>query len=124
MKNRSFFQPMHPRHRTKTNPPRQLALWTLAALLAAVFAATPPASAGEAPSWLRSQVTAPVPAHDEKTEAVLLYSETILTVQPNGKIKSLERTAYKILRPEGRSFGTVQADFDSETRINRDRKST
>jgi hypothetical protein len=118
MKNRSFFQPMHPPHRTELNHRHHSALWTLAALLAAAFTTAPLASAGDAPSWLRAQVTAPVPSHDEKTEAVLLYSETVLTVQSNGKIKSLERKAYKILRPEGRSFGTVQADFDNETRIN------
>ena len=66
---------------------------------------------------MHALVNAPLPAHDEKTDAVLLYSEDILNVQGNGKIKSIERRAYKILRPGGRDRGLVLATFDSETRI-------
>src|SRR5262245_15604131 len=71
----------------------------------------------DAPSWMRALVNVPVPAHDEKTDAVLLYSEDTLNVQGNGKIKSVERRAYKILRPGGREHGTVYAHFDTETKI-------
>ncbi len=77
----------------------------------------PAARANDAPQWLHALVNAPLPAHDEKTDAVLLYSEDILNVQGNGKIKSIERRAYKILRPGGRERGLVLATFDSETRI-------
>jgi hypothetical protein len=77
----------------------------------------PQAAAGDAPAWMHALVSAPLPKVDEKTEAVLLYSETVLNVQANGKIKSMERRAYKILRPSGKGYGTVRADFDSETRI-------
>jgi hypothetical protein len=66
---------------------------------------------------MHALVSAPLPKIDEKTEAVLLYSETVLNVQANGKIKSVERRAYKILRPDGKGYGTVRADFDAETRI-------
>jgi hypothetical protein len=66
---------------------------------------------------MRALVNAPLPPHDEKTDAILLYSEDTLNVQPNGKIKSIERRAYKILRPAGRDRGMVLAHFDSETRI-------
>jgi hypothetical protein len=66
---------------------------------------------------MHALVSAPLPKIDEKTEAVLLYSETVLNVQANGKIKSIERRAYKILRPDGTGYGTVRADFDAETRI-------
>src|SRR6202051_415476 len=68
-------------------------------LMAGALVMPPLALAGDAPSWMHAQVNAPLPAHDEKTNAVLLYSETVLTVQSNGKIKKLEREAYKILRP-------------------------
>lgn len=33
-------------------------------------------------------------------------------------MKRIERRVYKILRPDGRRYGTVRADFDSETKIN------
>ena len=77
----------------------------------------PQVAAGDAPAWMHALVSAPLPKIDEKTEAVLLYSETVLNVQANGKIKSIERRAYKILRPDGKGYGTVRADFDAETRI-------
>jgi hypothetical protein len=75
------------------------------------------ARASDAPQWMHALVNAPLPPHDEKTDAVLLYSEEILNVQSNGKIKSITRRAYKILRPGGRTHGTVFASYDSETRI-------
>jgi Domain of Unknown Function with PDB structure (DUF3857)/Transglutaminase-like superfamily len=119
MNSKSFFRLIHRRRRTKTGSNWQLSLAVVAlALLVVAFAAPPLATAGDAPGWLHAQANVPLPAHDEKTTAILLYSETTLTVQPNGKIKSLEREAYKILRPEGKSYGTVLAYFDSETRIN------
>jgi hypothetical protein len=91
----------------------------LFALLAVVLALcqAPRAAAGDAPGWMHAVVNVPLPAHDEKTDAVSLYSEDVLTVQPNGKIKSLSRRAYKILRPGGRNYGTDLENFDSETRI-------
>ncbi|GAC1665289.1 MAG: hypothetical protein NVS9B4_20900 [Candidatus Acidiferrum sp.] len=66
---------------------------------------------------MHALVNSPLPAHDEKTDAVKLYSEEIVTVQPNGKMKALERAAYKILRPGGKAYGLVKISFDSETRI-------
>jgi transglutaminase-like putative cysteine protease len=74
-------------------------------------------SLADAPPWMHALVSAQLPAHDEKTEAVLLYAETILNVQSSGKIKSTERRAYKILRPGGRDYGLIRATFDSETKI-------
>ncbi|HEY8714014.1 MAG TPA: DUF3857 domain-containing protein, partial [Candidatus Acidoferrum sp.] len=77
----------------------------------------PRAFAGDAPGWMHSLVNAPLPAHDDKTDAVLLYSEYVLTIQPNGKIKGQERAAYKILRVGGKKYGLVRADFDADTRV-------
>jgi hypothetical protein len=89
-----------------------------AAMMLVCFAWAPESlRAAEAPQWMHALVNAPLPPHDEKTDAVLLYSEEILNVQSNGKIKSIERRAYKILRPGGREHGTIYASFDSETRV-------
>jgi hypothetical protein len=90
----------------------------LAALFFSLLVMLPPARGGDAPQWMHAVVNAPLPAHDEKTNAVLLYSEDILSVQSNGKIKKVERRVYKILRPDGRQYGTIRADFDAETKIN------
>ena len=75
------------------------------------------ARSADAPAWMHALVNAPMPPHDEKTDAVVLYSESILNVQSNGKIKTIERRAYKILRPGGREHGTIYASYDAETRI-------
>ena len=98
--------------------PLPAAFCALVALLMG-FGYAPRAGAGDkpAPDWMHALVNAPLPAHDEKTAAVLLYSEDVLTVQPDGKIKSLECRAYKILRPEGSGYGTAMDNFDLQTRI-------
>ena len=85
--------------------------------LACVVAGWQPASAGDAPGWMHALVNAPLPAHDERTDAVLLYAEDILNVQGSGKIKSISRRAYKILRPDGREYGVIHASYDGETKI-------
>jgi hypothetical protein len=117
MSNRSFYPATPPRRRNRVWPGRNSWLGIFASLAASALFCILPARAADAPSWMHAQVNLPLPAHDDKADAVNLYSETILTVEPNGKIKRLEREAYKILRPDGKSLGVVRVDFDSETRI-------
>jgi hypothetical protein len=101
-------------------PRRQIRLlFPAGAFLALLLLALCPlASAGDAPGWMHALVNAPLPPHDEKTDAVQLYFEEILVVQPNGKLKEIDRVAYKILRPAGRGYGKWTFPFDNETRIN------
>src|SRR5215470_14742300 len=85
----------------------------LAALTFSFFALSAASRAGDAPQWMHALVNAPLPEHDEKTNAVLLLAEDTFTVQGNGKMKRVERRVYKILRPDGRWVGTVHANFDA-----------
>jgi hypothetical protein len=48
--------------------------------------------------------SAPLPTYDAKTNAVLIYSEDVTTVMADGKMKGIERRAYKILRPKDGSM--------------------
>ena len=89
----------------------------LAGVAGLMLAAAPRAEAGDAPAWMHALVSAAVPVHDDKADAVELYSEDILNVASNGKIKNVHRKVYKILRPGGKGYGTVRADFDSETKV-------
>jgi hypothetical protein len=82
-----------------------------------LFAPWQSAVAGDAPGWMHALVSAPLPSHDEKTDAVLLYSERTVTVLSADKIKITVREAYKILRPGGREYGTVAASFNSHSKI-------
>jgi hypothetical protein len=95
---------------------RRLCLF-LACSILWLFAPLQTAIAGDAPGWMHALVSAPLPAHDEKTDAVLLYSERTVTVLSADKIKITVREAYKILRPGGREYGTVSASFNSHSKI-------
>src|SRR6266566_6869913 len=90
----------------------------LASVFLSLLVTIPAARCADAPQWMHAAANAALPAHDEKTNAILLYSEDVLSVQSNGKIKKVERRVYKILRPDGRQYGTVRADFDAEAKIN------
>jgi hypothetical protein len=76
-----------------------------------------PCVAGDAPPWMHAQMNVPLPAYDDKTDAVLLYSETSVTVVSADKIKTTVREVYKILRPDGRSRGIVQVYFNPQRKI-------
>jgi hypothetical protein len=71
------------------------------------------AAGSDAPQWMHALVSAPLPDHDDKTDAVLLYSERNVSVVSVDKIKTQTREVYKILRPTGREYGTVIVFFRS-----------
>src|SRR5579871_4218714 len=89
------------------------------ALLLLTLGLLPPSagSCADAPAWMHALATAPLPPHKDTTDAVLLYSEEIVTVRPDGRLLTRMRKAYRILRPDGERLRTVQIPFDSQTRI-------
>src|SRR5438270_12142437 len=77
---------------------RQVFFW-----IAVSFVTTEPrAAASEAPQWMRALVGATLPSYDEKTDAVLLYSERNVTVLSVDEVRTQVREAYKFVRPDGR----------------------
>src|SRR5436190_8412695 len=86
-------------------------------LLVGLMASAPAALAGDAPQWMHAVVNAPLPAHDEKDDAVLLYSERNVNVQSADKIRTVVREVYKILRPGGREHGNVFVHFTPLARV-------
>ena len=82
-----------------------------------VVTIAPRAAASNAPDWMRALVGVTLPSYDEKTDAVLLYSETNVTVLSVDKIRKRVRDAYKVLRPEGRERGTVSVYFNPGRKI-------
>ena len=75
------------------------------------------AAGGDAPQWMHALVGVTLPSYDDKTDAVMLYSETNVTVLSVDKIRTHVREAYKILRPEGREHGTVYVHFYPQRKI-------
>ena len=114
MKNRFCYS----RHRQAPATDRRgLMLRALCVLASIMACASHAAAGGDAPSWMHALVHAPLPSYDEKTDAVLLYSETNVTVLSTDKIRTQVRKAYKILRPNGRERGFVAVYFNPQRRI-------
>jgi hypothetical protein len=66
---------------------------------------------------MHAVASAPLPAHDDKTDAVLLYSDQAVIVQSVDKIKTHVRLVYKILRPSGRDYGMAAVSFNPHRKI-------
>ena len=98
------------------HPGRQCSRAVFLAVIS-VIAVTPHAAFGGSPQWLQALTSAQLPTYDEKTDAVLLYSETDVTVLSVDKIRTHVQEAYKILRPEGREHGTVSVFFNPRRKI-------
>jgi len=111
MNSRFFYN--QPLRQPATRRPCRLLLLASLGLLACV----PCAAAGDAPQWMHAEANATLPAYDEKTDAVLLYSETDVTVISADKVRTTVREAYKILRPDGRTRGFVPVYFNPERKI-------
>src|SRR5579863_1328774 len=73
--------------------------------------------AADAPQWMHAQVNASLPAYDDKTDAVLLFSQTDVVVLSTDKIRTTVREVYKIIRPNGRHHGVVGVYLNPERKI-------
>lgn len=114
MRNKSLCNRSRP---ARASDPRLAGLWLCALVL--VCAGPRLARAGDAPQWMHAAASAPLPAHDEKTDAVLLYEERDVTVQSADKVKIQVREVYKILRPGGRDYGEAVVPFSTGEKVNR-----
>jgi transglutaminase-like putative cysteine protease len=75
------------------------------------------ANAADAPQWLRALQNTPLPEHDDKTDAVLLYSEDTVTVVSADKVREHVRVAYRILRPGGREYGVAAVPLNARKKV-------
>jgi len=117
MNNRSFCSPVPPAPAISSRR-RILLAWVLLGVALGPLYGPRHALAADAPAWLHAVASAPLPDHDEKTDAVLLYSERTVAVQSLDKIKIHVRVVYKILRPSGRDYGVVGVSFNAHSKIN------
>ena len=104
--------------RRRLPPATKPATWFLLALMLALSGGGPKAWAfGDAPSWMHAAANAPLPEHDEKTDAVLLYSERNVTVVSVDKLKVQVREAYRILRSSGHDYGIVAVPSNPQKKV-------
>ncbi len=90
---------------------------TCALSILCLLAFPPRAVASDAPQWMHAVAATPLPAHDDKTDAILLYSERTVNVQSADKIKTRVRMVYKILRPSGRDYGVAAVSFNAHSKV-------
>jgi hypothetical protein len=85
--------------------------------LFAAFLFTGPRAAAGTPDWMKQAAQAPLPAYPADTDAVTLLDERLTTISPAGEVRVTYRKAFRILRPQGRTLGTVYVYFDNETQL-------
>jgi Domain of Unknown Function with PDB structure (DUF3857)/Transglutaminase-like superfamily len=100
---------------TKWTRRRLTKAWRSALIIGLVFTGTLAFSG--TPDWLKQAAQAPLPTYPDDTNAVVLLDERVTTVSPAGEVHITYRKAYKILRQEGRTKGTVVVYFDNETQL-------
>jgi transglutaminase-like putative cysteine protease len=93
-----------------------LRLLATATVALAALAVSP--SCAAVPDWLRQVAQAPASKYSDDTDAVVLLDERLTTVSANGEVRITYRKAFKILRSEGRSRGTVSVYFDNDAQLN------
>lgn len=92
----------------------------LALLLLGLMAVTPRAQAAadkHAPEWMHALASVPLPPDDDKTDAVLLLSDESVSVISETRILRHVRVAYKILRPSGREYGQLFAEYSPRSTV-------
>src|SRR5712692_7673625 len=112
MKSRSCYSPVR-------RPPAtsQGSAWFLRIAACVLACVSPAAASADAPQWMHALVGVPLASYDEKTDAVLLYSETNVTVLSTDKIRTRVRQAYKVLRPSGRDRGTAYVYLNPQRKL-------
>jgi hypothetical protein len=75
-------------------------------------------AAASAPDWARSAAQQPAKKYADDVNAVVLLDDQETSVKDNGDIITHERLVFRILRPEGKDYGTYGLPYDGETRIN------
>ncbi len=100
----------------------RLSSYSMAAvLLAAVII---PARAGWAeksppvPQWGLDAAKTSTPDYAKSTRAVVLYDETVETIDAQGRAVEHERKATRILQPQGRSDAACGVSYDVDEKIN------
>jgi hypothetical protein len=99
----------------------QLGVFAFAACVAAV-ACAPSAYAKEksqpAPDWAVAAAKTPTPANVGDAPAVILLDEYLITVDEQNHAVERERSAVRILKPQGRQYADCGAEYDVDEKLN------
>jgi len=99
---------------------RLRALPAIAALVIFVaFTGSFPAAAKDnAPQWAVDAAKTPTPANIKNAPAVVLFDEYLITVDEQNHAVERERSAVRILKPQGRKYAQCEAEYDVDEKLN------
>ncbi len=72
-----------------------------------------PYLADDLPAWLKQAESAAVPAYEKNVPAVVLYDESIITVSPDGHIRTSKSYAVRILTRQGASWAHAAEGYNT-----------
>lgn len=71
----------------------------------------------QVPDWVRTAAAQTTPAYPPRTDAVVLLDEHTYTVQPDGRAVEHVRRVVKVLRPQGRGYGHMEAWYSNSDKL-------
>lgn len=84
--------------------------------------ASPPAFAKDkpqpAPQWAVDAAKTPTPSFDTDVSAVVLFDEYLITVDEQNHAVERERSAVRILKPQGRRYSHCSIGYDVDEKLN------
>ena len=72
-----------------------------------------PYLADDAPAWLKQAAAASVPTYEKEVPAVVLYDESIVTVNADGHIHTARSYAVRVLTRQGASFAQAAEQYNT-----------
>src|SRR5256885_1736070 len=91
------------------------ALMLVAPLFIVSLMAVPACAGDEAPAWLKQAAASTIPAYPKDVPAVVLYDESKVTVEEDGRVIKSNYHAVKILTREGREVARAAESYDTDS---------
>lgn len=71
-----------------------------------------------APQWALDAAKTPTPGSIGDAAAVILFDEYLITVDAQNHAVERERSAVRILKPQGRRYARCEVEYDADERLN------
>ena len=100
---------------------RSLPVIAVLASFAALGASIPAAARDKpepAPQWAVDAAKTPTPSNIKDAPAVVLFDEYLITLDEQNRAIERERFAVRIIKPQGRTYGHCEAEYDTDEKLN------
>ncbi|MGP8173618.1 MAG: DUF3857 domain-containing protein [Terracidiphilus sp.] len=101
---------------------RNLPIFAVAVSCCAALLGPAPAAANDkpqpAPQWAVDAAKTPTPSTAKDAPAIVLFDENLITVDEQNHAVERERSAVRILKPQGRKYAHCEAEYDVDEKLN------